>query len=56
VPVSAKQRPHASPGPPPGIAPNASWFNAAVNPLPPIPQAMDGQSVYHRARGLASEE
>lgn len=39
VPVIAKQRPHASPAPAPGAAPNASWFMAAVNPEADFPQA-----------------
>jgi hypothetical protein len=40
VPEIAKQRPHASPGPTPGIAPNASWFTAAVNPPAATPHAI----------------
>jgi len=40
VPVKEKQRPQASPGPRPGGAPKASWFIAAVNPLPVFPQAI----------------
>ena len=40
VPVKEKQRPQASPGPRPGGAPKASWFIAAVNPLPVSPQAI----------------
>ena len=30
VPVSAKQRPQASPGPRPGADPNESWETAAL--------------------------
>ena len=39
VPVKLKQRPQASPGPRPVGAPKASWFIAAVNPYPVMPQA-----------------
>lgn len=39
VAVTAKQRPHASPGPSPGPEPNASWLTAAVNPEAGTPQA-----------------
>jgi len=38
-PVKAKQRPQASPGPVPGVDPNASWLIAAVKPLAAFPQA-----------------
>ena len=46
VPVKRKQRPQASPGPRPGGAPNASWFIAAVNPLPVMPQAICPKKKY----------
>lgn len=43
--VTAKQRPHASPGPSPGPDPNASWLTAAVKPDAGMPHAVpvDGQ-------------
>ena len=39
VPVTEKQRPQASPGPPPCGAPKASWFIAAEYPFTCTPQA-----------------
>ena len=39
LPVSAKQRPHASPGPIPGDEPNVSCETAAVYPDADMPHA-----------------
>lgn len=39
VPVSAKQRPQASPAPRPEADPKASWEMAAVKPEAGMPQA-----------------
>lgn len=42
--MSAKQRPHASPAPSPGLEPNASWLIAAVNPDAALPHAARRQA------------
>lgn len=42
-PVSAKQRPHASPAPNPGAEPNESWLMAAVKPDADLPHANAGR-------------
>ena len=49
VPVKEKQRPQASPGPPPCSAPKAYWFIAAENPFTATPQAMIVKKFSHRS-------